>query len=58
MSQLDPEVLVDLEYVLQWRDRFLSKSQSKRPIAVLKEFWEEQEDSLSGIFEGNIFSQI
>jgi len=49
LSQLEPPAL---EYALQYRDRFLAKG--GMPIAVLREFWEEQaEHDLAGVFNGN-----
>ena len=51
LSQLEPSALT---YALHYRDRFMHKAGP--PIAVLKEFWEEQEEiSVPGIFEGNTF---
>ena len=44
-----------LQYALQYRDRYIHKAGP--PIAALKEFWEEQEVSLEGIFYGNILSK-
>jgi len=53
LSKLEPKAL---EYTLRYRDRFIRKSAAGRPIAVLKEFWEEQEASLEGVFCGNSWS--
>jgi|EP00945_MAST-04E_sp_MAST-4E-sp1_P000324 hypothetical protein len=52
MSQLEPTAL---KYALHYRDRFMHKA--GMPVAVLKEFWEEQEEAaLKGVFEGNVYS--
>lgn len=44
----------ELEYALQNRDRFISKSEGA--IAVLREFWEEQDKEIDGVFSGNTLS--
>ena len=36
----------ELEYALRYRDRFHHKSKSGKPVAVLEEFWQEQERDL------------
>jgi hypothetical protein len=41
----------ELEYALQNRDRLLMKSGA--PVAVLREFWEEQPADLAGLYAGN-----
>jgi len=46
----------ELEYALCYRDRYTYKT--GKPIAVLKEFWEEQEESFEGIFSGNSLSKL
>mmetsp|Transcript_19224 Transcript_19224/g.25036 ORF Transcript_19224/g.25036 Transcript_19224/m.25036 type:complete len:330 (-) Transcript_19224:97-1086(-) len=46
----------ELEYALQYRDRFIAKTSG--PIAVLKEFWEEQEDSFEGVYKNNTLSLL
>lgn len=53
LSKLSPE---ELEYALRYRDRFIS--QSGGAIAVLKEFWEEQETSLENVFYNNTLSKL
>jgi hypothetical protein len=53
LSRLEPEVL---EYALQYRDRFIHKAGI--PIAVLAEFWQEQDASLEGVYSGNILSKL
>ncbi|KAK3243932.1 hypothetical protein CYMTET_36832 [Cymbomonas tetramitiformis] len=53
LSQLEPS---GLEYALQYRDRFIGKTGG--PIAVLKEFWEEQEEGVAGIFSCNTLSLL
>ena len=51
LSQLESSAL---KYALHYRDRFMHKA--GKPIAVLKEFWEEQgEVTLEGVFQGNTF---
>ena len=55
LADLDAVVL---EYVLQWRDRFIFKSKGQAPVAVLKEFWEEQKPNLDGVFTGNTLSKV
>jgi hypothetical protein len=39
LSELAPG---ELEYALRYRDRFASKCVGGKPIAALREFWEEQ----------------
>ena len=46
----------ELEYCLQNRDRLMHKSEGG-PVAVLREFWEEQDYELKGIFSGNSLSR-
>ena len=46
------------EYTLRYRDRFLHKSALKAPIAVLEEFWREQEDTFEPVFRGNSLSGL
>jgi len=53
LSALEPEAL---EYALQYRDRFAAKGGA--PVAALKEFWEEQEEELPGVFHGNTLSRL
>ena len=53
LSALSP---VELEYVLQNRDRLIAKSPP--PVAVLREFWEEQEAELDGVFRDNAMSRL
>ena len=48
----------ELEYALRYRDRFLHKAKYQRPIAVLKEFCEEQEKDFEGVFSQNSLSQL
>eukprot|EP00467_Chlorarachnion_reptans_P023505 CAMPEP_0114508426 /NCGR_PEP_ID=MMETSP0109-20121206/12594_1 /TAXON_ID=29199 /ORGANISM="Chlorarachnion reptans, Strain CCCM449" /LENGTH=335 /DNA_ID=CAMNT_0001687359 /DNA_START=406 /DNA_END=1413 /DNA_ORIENTATION=+ len=51
----------ELEYALRYRDRYMHKAKAKGqngPVAVLREFWEEQDESLKGVFEGNTFSKL
>jgi hypothetical protein len=55
LSQLEPSAL---EYPLRYRDRFIRKSAAKGPIAVLREFWEEQEKELEGVFSNNTLSKL
>lgn len=45
-----------LEYALQYRDRFIAKTGG--PIAILKEFWEDQEEEFESVFKGNSLSRI
>lgn len=55
LSQLEPAAL---EYALQYRDRFMAKCVGGNPVAVLKEFFEEQDEkALDGIFNGNTLSR-
>lgn len=55
LAQLEP---CALNYVLQYRDRFHAKSKGGKPVAVLREFWEDQdEEELPGVFTGNTFSR-
>mmetsp|Transcript_44878 Transcript_44878/g.143774 ORF Transcript_44878/g.143774 Transcript_44878/m.143774 type:complete len:306 (+) Transcript_44878:59-976(+) len=53
LSKLSP---TELEYSLQYLDRFISKGGS--PIAVVREFWEEQDVELEGVFSGNALSRL
>ena len=53
LSKLAPH---ELEYALQNRDRLIQKSPP--PVAVLQEFWQEQESSLEGVYEGNTLSKL
>ena len=53
LSQLTP---AELEYALQNRDRLIHKCGS--PVAVLREFWEEQDASLEGVYQSNTFSKL
>ena len=46
------------EYTLRYRDRFLHKSALRAPIAVLEEFWREQEDTFEPVFRGNSLSGL
>ena len=55
LSKLNAE---ELEYCLMYRDRFIFKSEGQKPIAILKEFWEEQDTDLKGVYENNILSKI
>ena len=51
LSQLEPAAL---NYALQYRDRFMHKA--GMPIAVLKEFCEEQKEAyLDDVFKGNAY---
>merc|ERR1712060_518381 len=52
LSQL---TAAEREYALQNRDRLLHKAGA--PIAILREFWEEQDVALDGVFSGNLLSQ-
>lgn len=54
LSKLEPSAL---EYALQYRDRFIHKS-GGQPLAVLREFWEEQEAELEGVFRDNSLSKL
>lgn len=53
LSQLKPE---EMEYALQNRDRLMHKGGA--PVAVLHEFWQEQDVALDGVYAGNILSQL
>jgi len=53
LSQMAPE---EREYALRYRDFFTAKC--KKPVAVLKEFWEEQETEVEGLFSGNTLSKL
>jgi len=53
LSQLAPD---ELEFALQNRDRFIMKSGG--PIAVLKEFWEEQDREFAPVYSGNTLSRL
>ena len=53
MSQLAP---TELEYALQNRDRNIAKSGN--PVAVLLEFWQEQDAAFEPVFRGNTFSRL
>ena len=53
LSRLRP---AELEYALQNRDRLLHKAGA--PVAVLREFWEEQEPELAGVYRGNALSRL
>ena len=54
LSKLEPSAL---EYALHYRDRFIHKA-GGRPLAVLKEFWEEQEAEFDGVFRDNTLSKL
>ena len=54
LSQLTP---AELEYCFQNRDRHMHKSEGG-PVAVLREFWEEQDFELVGVYSGNSFSRL
>lgn len=55
LSQLEPAAL---EYALQYRDRFMAKCVGGKPVAVLREFFGEQdEEALEGVFSGNTLSR-
>lgn len=53
LSQMVPE---EREYALRYRDYFFAKAGA--PVAVLKEFWEEQEKEVAGLFSGNTLSKL
>lgn len=53
LSKLAPD---ELEYVLQYRDRFIHKSRGA--VAVLAEFWQEQEEESDGLFRDNSLSKL
>eukprot|EP00310_Coccolithus_braarudii_P025697 CAMPEP_0183356806 /NCGR_PEP_ID=MMETSP0164_2-20130417/45204_1 /TAXON_ID=221442 /ORGANISM="Coccolithus pelagicus ssp braarudi, Strain PLY182g" /LENGTH=336 /DNA_ID=CAMNT_0025530305 /DNA_START=8 /DNA_END=1016 /DNA_ORIENTATION=- len=53
LSQLMPS---EREYALQNLDRLLHKAGA--PIAVLRDFWEEQEGALEGVFSANTMSKL
>ena len=55
LSQLEPSAL---EYALRYRDRYIHKAGDVGPVAVLKEFWEEQEAEAPGIFTSNTLSKL
>ena len=39
-------------------DRFIYKSEGQKPIAILKEFWEEQDTELKGVYTDNYLSRL
>ena len=45
-------------WMLQYFDRFIAKSAGGGPIAVVREFWEEQEAELPGVFTVNTLSKL
>ena len=53
LSQLEP---TELEYALQYRDRYIAKA--GQPLAILKEFWEEQDEYFDGVFTENSLSKL
>jgi len=55
LSQLEPTAL---EYARRYCDRFHAKCAAGAPVAVLREFWAEQEVELEGVFHGNTLSQL
>ena len=48
----------ELEYALQWRDRFIHKAKGQSPVAVLKEFWQDQAPNLEGVYQNNAHSNF
>ena len=46
----------ELAYCLCYLDRFVAKTEG--PVAVLKEFWEEQEEDFPAVFAGNSLSKL
>ena len=48
----------ELEYSRQHLDRLIAKSVGGRPVAVLREFWEEQEKDLDGVWHDNAMSKV
>ena len=49
-------ILARLEYALRYRDRFIAAV--GMPVAVLREFWEEQEVEFVGDFTSNSLSAL
>ena len=55
LSQLSS---AELEYARQHLDRLIAKSVGGRPVAVLREFWEEQERDFDGMWRDNSMSKL
>ncbi len=55
LSELKTE---ELDYCLMYLDRFIYKSEGQKPIAILKEFWEEQDPELKGVYTDNYLSKL
>ena len=55
LSKVEPPAL---EHALRYRDRCIHRSGDVGPVAVLKEFWEEQENEVEGLFVGNTLSKL